>query len=112
MRHFFSSQHVPSDVVERLCDASEVLLANAFYAAPVAAGASGPIPIQRTVNVEFPDDPACRYLDRQYMLGGSLLIAPIFAHDGVVEYYLPRGRWTNPRRRCSATPSPKFPSPR
>src|SRR5207302_1988273 len=40
-------------------------------------------------------DPACRYLDTQYMLGGSLLIAPVFREDNTVEYYLPKGRWTN-----------------
>jgi alpha-D-xyloside xylohydrolase len=29
------------------------------------------------------------------MLGESLLVAPVFSHDGVVTYYLPAGRWTN-----------------
>ena len=29
------------------------------------------------------------------MLGDSLLVAPVFAPDGEVEYYLPRGRWTD-----------------
>jgi len=45
--------------------------------------------------LEFPDDPTCNYLDRQYMLGESLLVAPIFSNDNVVTYYLPAGRWTN-----------------
>jgi alpha-D-xyloside xylohydrolase len=45
--------------------------------------------------LEFPDDPACDYLDRQYMLGESLLVAPVFAADGLVDYYLPAGRWTH-----------------
>ena len=45
--------------------------------------------------LEFPDDPACDYLDRQYMLGDSLLVAPVFSPDGEVDYYLPAGRWTN-----------------
>jgi alpha-D-xyloside xylohydrolase len=52
-------------------------------------------PAMRAMVLEFPDDPAVRYLDRQYMLGSSLLVAPIFRQDGVVEYYLPAGRWTN-----------------
>lgn len=53
------------------------------------------IPMMRAMVLEFPDDPTCKYLDRQYMLGDSLLVAPIFNEDGMAEYYLPRGRWTN-----------------
>lgn len=53
------------------------------------------VPTLRAMMLEFPDDPACATLDRQYMLGGSLLVAPIFRHDNVVEYYLPNGRWTH-----------------
>jgi alpha-D-xyloside xylohydrolase len=45
--------------------------------------------------LEFPDDPACDYLDRQYMLGESLLVAPIFSDDGTVDYYVPPGQWTH-----------------
>ena len=53
------------------------------------------VPIMRAMMLEFPGDPTCDYLDRQYMLGGSLLVAPIFSQDGIVDYYLPPGRWTN-----------------
>jgi len=53
------------------------------------------IPVMRAMMLEFPDDPTCDYLDRQYMLGDSLLVAPVFSPDGVVDYYLPEGRWTN-----------------
>ncbi|MDB5327470.1 MAG: alpha-xylosidase [Phycisphaerales bacterium] len=52
-------------------------------------------PVMRAMPVEFPDDPATAYLDRQYMLGSSLLVAPVFRQDDVAEYYLPAGRWTN-----------------
>jgi alpha-D-xyloside xylohydrolase len=52
-------------------------------------------PAMRAMVLEFPDDPACLYLDRQYMLGSSLLVAPVFRRDHVAEYYLPRGRWTS-----------------
>lgn len=31
-------------------------------------------PVMRSMFMEFPDDPACRTLDRQYMLGPSLLV--------------------------------------
>jgi len=43
--------------------------------------------------MEFPDDPACAYLDRQYMLGPDLLVAPVFSENGEVAYYLPEGEW-------------------
>jgi alpha-D-xyloside xylohydrolase len=52
-------------------------------------------PMLRAMFIEFPDDPACTYLDCQYMLGESLLVAPIFRHDGSVDYYVPSGAWTN-----------------
>jgi len=53
------------------------------------------IPMMRAMFVEFPEDPGCDTLDRQYMLGPSLLVAPVFSPDGWVDYYLPAGRWTN-----------------
>ena len=49
----------------------------------------------RAMLLEFPDDPTCATLDRQYMLGDSLLVAPVFSADGWVEYYVPEGRWTH-----------------
>src|SRR5688572_3582639 len=52
-------------------------------------------PVMRAMMLEFPNDPNCRYLDRQYMLGEALLIAPVFRDDNVAEYYLPAGRWTH-----------------
>jgi alpha-D-xyloside xylohydrolase len=51
------------------------------------------IPVLRAMFLEFPDDPACAYLDRQYMLGPDLLVAPVFSEDNEVTYYLPRGEW-------------------
>ncbi len=53
------------------------------------------VPMMRAMLLEFPDDPACATLDRQYMLGDALLVAPVFREDGEVEYYLPAGRWTH-----------------
>lgn len=52
-------------------------------------------PVMRSMFVEFPDDPACRTLDRQYMFGPSMLVAPVFTYSGEVSYYLPDGVWTN-----------------
>ncbi|CAN5492276.1 alpha-xylosidase [soil metagenome] len=53
------------------------------------------IPVMRSMHLEFPHDPACDNLDRQYMLGDALLVAPVFSMDGSVDYYLPSGSWTN-----------------
>lgn len=52
-------------------------------------------PMMRAMMLEFPDDPGCDYLDRQYMLGDSLLVAPVFSDAGDVAFWLPEGRWTH-----------------
>ena len=49
----------------------------------------------RAMMLEFPDDPGSAVLDRQYMLGGALLVAPVFSAAGDVDVYLPPGRWTH-----------------
>jgi len=64
-----------------------------IFSQAVEASREG-LPVMRAMALEFPGDPACSYLDRQYLLGSSLLVAPIFAPDGYVSYYLPAGRWT------------------
>lgn len=53
------------------------------------------LPMMRSMMLEFPDDPACIYLDRQYLLGESLLVAPLFNDRSTASYYLPDGRWTH-----------------
>jgi alpha-D-xyloside xylohydrolase len=53
------------------------------------------VPMLRSMVLEFPDDRTCCYLDKQYMLGDTLLVSPIFNDKGIAEYYLPEGRWTN-----------------
>jgi alpha-D-xyloside xylohydrolase len=52
------------------------------------------LPVMRPMPVAFPHDPAVTYLDRQYMLGPGLLVAPVFTAGGEVSYYVPEGRWT------------------
>ncbi|KAM0278978.1 hypothetical protein ACHAQH_004844 [Verticillium albo-atrum] len=49
----------------------------------------------RAMCIEFPDDPTSWYLDRQFMVGPSILAAPIFEESGEVEFYLPKGKWTS-----------------
>ncbi len=65
-----------------------------LYATAVEAHETG-LPVMRAMPLEFPGDRACEELDRQYMLGDRLLVAPVFREDGEVEYYLPAGRWTH-----------------
>jgi alpha-D-xyloside xylohydrolase len=65
-----------------------------LFGAAVQTHATG-LPTMRAMVLAFPADPACDYLDRQYMLGDSLLVAPIFRHDNTVDYYLPAGKWTH-----------------
>ncbi len=52
------------------------------------------VPTMRAMVLEFPEDIPCSDLDRQYMLGGNLLVAPVFTKEGDVDYYLPEGTWT------------------
>ncbi|GKT04581.1 alpha-xylosidase [Furfurilactobacillus entadae] len=65
-----------------------------LYQQAVQTSATG-TPLMRPMFIEFPDDPNTAYLDKQYMLGDKLLVAPIFNDQGNVHYYLPAGRWTN-----------------
>jgi len=53
------------------------------------------IPMMRSMVMEYPEDPGCWQLDKQYMLGESLLVAPILNDEGIARYYLPEGTWTN-----------------
>lgn len=65
-----------------------------IFSKSVEASKEG-IPVMRAMLLEFPDDPGCNYLDLQYMLGDSLLVAPVFTESGDVSYYLPAGKWTD-----------------
>jgi len=65
-----------------------------LYRQAIEASKTG-VPVMRSMVMEFEDDPTCAYLDRQYMLGDSLMVAPIFNEEGMAYYYLPEGRWTD-----------------
>lgn len=53
------------------------------------------IPAMRSMVLEFTEDKTCHYVDKQYMLGDNLLVAPVFNEEGMAEYYLPEGTWTD-----------------
>lgn len=54
------------------------------------------LPMLRSLFLEFPEDPGSWRIDDQYLLGTSLLVAPLL-HEGVNsrDVYLPPGTWTD-----------------
>lgn len=65
-----------------------------LYACAHEAARSG-IPVMRAMVLEFQDDPLTHGLDLQYMLGPSLLVAPVYDGTTRRSIYLPRGTWTD-----------------
>lgn len=65
-----------------------------LYKTSIDTSKSG-IPTMRSMVMEFTEDKTCHYVDKQYMLGDNLLVAPIFNDQSMAEYYLPKGTWTN-----------------
>ena len=53
------------------------------------------VPMMRAMVIDFENDPACLSLDRQYMFGDNILVAPIFNDEGTAEFYVPAGTWTD-----------------
>ncbi|KAF2403337.1 hypothetical protein EJ06DRAFT_541243 [Trichodelitschia bisporula] len=49
----------------------------------------------RAVALEFPHDPGAWSVDREFMLGDALLVAPVYTEGGEVDVYLPEGKWTS-----------------
>lgn len=97
--HGSSSYRVPWLIDEESCDVLrhftklKCRLMPYLYAKAIEATETG-VPMMRSMLLEFPDDPTAPYLDRQYMLGDSLLVAPVFDSLGDCEFYLPEGTWT------------------
>jgi alpha-D-xyloside xylohydrolase len=98
--HGSSSYRVPWAYDEAACDVVrfftklKMRLMPYLWAVALEAHREG-VPMMRAMMMEFPEDPACDMLDRQYMMGPSLLVAPVFSEDGSVSYYLPAGRWVH-----------------
>ncbi len=65
-----------------------------LYQMSVEAHTKG-IPMMRPMLLEFPDDRTAPFADTQYMLGDSILVAPIMNPNSIGEYYLPEGLWTD-----------------
>ncbi|PVE97205.1 alpha-xylosidase [Microbacterium sp. TPD7012] len=98
--HGSSSYRVPWAFDEEAVDVTrrfthlKMRLMPYLYQQGLDAAATG-VPLMRPMVLEFPDDPAAAYLDRQYMLGSDLLVAPVFSAEGTVDFYLPAGEWTS-----------------
>lgn len=65
-----------------------------LYSSAVYTAQTG-VPMMRSMVLEYTEDMNCQYLDKQYMLGDKLLVSPIFNEEGMSQYYLPKGQWTN-----------------
>jgi alpha-D-xyloside xylohydrolase len=51
------------------------------------------MPVMRSMVLAFPNDHIAWQFEGQYMLGPSLLVAPVVEAGGRVRYYLPAGEW-------------------
>ncbi|HEY8390806.1 MAG TPA: alpha-xylosidase, partial [Clostridia bacterium] len=95
--HGSTSYRVPWNYDEEACDVLRFFtnlkyeLMPYIYSAAILSHQKG-TPIMRPMFFEF-DEPTCKYLDRQYMFGQSILVAPVFSSDNQCEFYLPEGNW-------------------
>ncbi|MCR5763806.1 MAG: alpha-xylosidase [Treponema sp.] len=107
--HGSSSYRVPWVYDEEACDVlrffvqTKCKLMPYIYSCAIESHYTG-IPVMRPMHLEFPEDMNCATLDMQYMLGDSILVAPVFTpskkdSDGVskakASCYLPEGTWTH-----------------
>jgi len=80
---------VTKHFTELKCSLMPYVFTKAVYATKTG------IPVMRAMVLEFEKDRNAHTLDRQYMLGESILVAPVFTESGITEYYLPEGCWTH-----------------
>ncbi len=98
--HGNSSYRVPWNFDEESCDVLrhwtklKGKLMPYLWAQAQKTHATG-VPMMRAMVMEYSDDPATLSLDRQYMLGDNLLVAPVFNEEGIADFYVPSGNWTD-----------------
>ena len=98
--HGSTSYRVPWLFDEEACDVARFFvnlkcrMMPYLYRMAVYSHETG-IPMMRPMILEFPQEMGVKDLDMQYMLGDSILVAPIFREDSVGEFYLPEGTWTH-----------------
>ena len=66
-----------------------------YLAATAETAHTDGVPVVRHLLLEFGDDRSALNADTQYMLGDSLLVAPVLDADGHVDVYVPEGVWTS-----------------
>jgi alpha-D-xyloside xylohydrolase len=99
--HGSGSYRVPWNFDEESCDVSRHFvklkgrLMPYLFANAVNTHKTG-VPMMRAMVVDFSYDRSALTVDSQYMLGDSLLVAPVFSEDGECSFYLPTGgTWTD-----------------
>ncbi|MCR5600523.1 MAG: alpha-xylosidase [Ruminococcus sp.] len=99
--HGNSSYRVPWHFDEESCDVSRHFvklkgrLMPYIWANAVKTHLTG-VPVMRAMMMDFGYDRSTLTVDTQYMLGDSLLVAPVFSEDGECSFYLPDcGIWTD-----------------
>ena len=63
-----------------------------LYSAAIEASRTA-MPVMRALPLLWPDDPHAHVYDQQYMLGPSLMVAPVVHPSGKKIVYLPEGTW-------------------
>ena len=67
-----------------------------YFATYAAEAHRTGVPILRHLVLEYPDDPHAATAEYQYLLGESLLVAPVIEQGAVTrKLYLPKGDWLN-----------------
>jgi alpha-D-xyloside xylohydrolase len=106
--HGSTSYRVPWAYDDEACDVLRYFtqlkcrLMPYVYSTAITAMHTG-IPVMRPMHLEFPEDRNCAYLDRQYMFGPDILVAPVFTPSLCNETgssvpqacYLPEGNWVH-----------------
>ena len=103
-------QNMPAEIFERIKLFSDMRasLAPYIYSAVMEASMYGS-PVLRTMSYEFPTDALAGFARDQFMVGPSLLAAPVTSSSGNVRFYVPAGVWTNLFSRETLT-GPRFAS--
>ena len=65
-----------------------------LYSAAIEAHRTA-MPVMRALALMWPTDPHALHCDQQYMLGPSLMVAPVVHRSGRKTVYLPEGVWTD-----------------
>ncbi len=67
-----------------------------YFATYAAEAHRTGVPILRHLVLQYPDDPRAATAEYQYLLGESLLVAPVIEQGAVTrKLYLPKGDWLN-----------------